>query len=44
MKNNIGDNKLKAAAESNPEFDEHENFVESIRENAIRKKIIILEG
>jgi hypothetical protein len=42
MKNNISDNRLKG--ESNYELDEHEDFVERLRENAIRKRILFLEG
>ena len=31
-------------SEGNYELDEHEDFVERLRENSMRKKILILEG
>ena len=40
--NNVSDIKLKDDAHY--EMDEHDNFVEQMRENAIRKRILIVEG
>ena len=37
--NNVADSKLKE-----DDFDEHDNFVENIRENAIRRRILFVEG
>lgn len=41
---NVSSNKLKSETNNVYEFDEHENFVERLRENAVRKRILIVEG